>query len=171
MLCSPASCIYPFLLDTNRISGLLHSPIPLSPPQQRRPSPLAPSAPNMQQLHLLLVVSFVVGQAAAWRWPHPRPSPSSPSLTPSAQGTRRQHRPCRSSLLLLSSTSWPGGGNSSMGNGAGGSTSLGGGGGGVRPPPTEMSDASFANLLMQSAWRTEEKTEKTLGKEWDGHKW
>jgi hypothetical protein len=26
---------------------------------------------------------------------------------------------------------------------------LGGGGGGVRPPPTEMSDASFANLLMQ----------------------
>lgn len=49
---------------------------------------------------------------------------------------------------------------------------MGGGRGGVRPPPPiEMPDASFANLVMQTVWRTEEKTEKTLGKECDGRKW
>ena len=167
--------------ETNRISGLLQ-PLthpPLTHPNNADPLLLfAPSAPDMQ-LHLLLVVSVVVGQAAAWCWPHPpRPFPSSPSFTPSAQGTMRQHRLCRSSLLLLASTSSQGGGNSSMDNGAGGSTSLGEGGGGVGPPPNIMPDASFANFVMQTAWRAEQtawraedKTDKKLGEECDGHKW
>jgi len=58
-----------------------------------------------------------------------------------------------------------------MDNGAGGSTSLGGGGGGVGQPPNIMPDASFANFVMQTAWRAEDKTDEKLGQECDGHKW
>lgn len=96
----------------------------------------------MKQVHLLLVVSLLMGPAAAWCGSQlPRPCPSS-----------LQHL-SRSSLLPLAASHWQ---RRKVGNGAGRSNSLGKAGGDARAPLNEIPD-----VTLLSARRA------TLGKECD----